>query len=188
MESTGSKSAQKSNQKQSNGNREKSKPNEKQGLRDLLVDELKHIYWGEKELTKALPKMIENATAEELIDALTGHMEATKEHVTRLEKVFSSINEKAEAIKCAAMEGLIKEAEGIMEETEEGMVRDAGIISAGQKVEHYEIATYSSLCSFAKTLEEDTVASLLQETLNEEKEADEKLSEIAESMQLEMAV
>ena len=91
-------------------------------------------------------------------------------------------------MKCASMEGLIKEAGGIMEETKEGTVRDAGIISAGQKVEHYEIATYSSLCSFAKTLGEDTVASLLQETLDEENEANEKLSEIAESMQLEMAV
>ena len=135
-----------------------------------------------------ISEMIENATAVELVDALTGHLEATKEHVTRLEKAFASINEKAEAVKCIAMEGLIKVAEGTMEATKEGMVRDAGIILAGQKVEHYEMATYSSLCSFAKTLEEDTMASLLQDTLDEEKEADEKLSEIAESMQLEMAV
>ena len=175
-----------SSKRQRDGN--KSNPDEKQGLRDLLIDELEHIYWGEKELTKAIPKMIENATSEELIDALTGHLKVTKEHVTRLEKAFSSLNEKAEAMKCASMEGLIKEAEGIMAETKEGTVRDAGIISAGQKVEHYEIATYSSLCSFAKTLGEDSVASLLQETLDEENEANEKLSEIAESMQLEMAV
>ena len=175
-----------SNKRQSNGN--ELNLDEKQGLRDLLLDEMKHIYWGEKELTKAIPKMIKNATAEELIDALTGHLEVTKEHVNRLEKAFSYLDEKAEAMKCSAMEGLIKEAEGIMEETKEGIVRDAGIISAGKKVEHYEIATYCSLCSFAKNLGEDAMASLLQETLDEEKEANEKLTEIAKSMQLEMAV
>ncbi len=152
-----------------------------QGLRDLFVDELKDIYWAEKALVKALPKMIKNASSEELITALKGHLEVTQKQVTRVEQVFEAIGEKAEAKKCEAMEGLIKEAEEIMESTEVGVVRDAGIISAGQKVEHYEIATYGTLCSFAKTLGEDKAASLLAETLSEEKEADEKLTEIAES-------
>jgi len=152
-----------------------------QGLRELFVDELKDIYWAEKALTKAIPKMIKNASSDELIDALTSHLAVTEEHITRLEEVFSSIEVKPQAKKCEAMEGLIKEAGEIMENTEKGMVRDAGIILAGQKVEHYEIATYGTLCTFAKTLGEEDAASLLQETLNEEKEADEKLSEIAES-------
>ncbi len=152
-----------------------------QGLRELFVDELKDIYWAEKALTKALPKMVKNATSQKLITALKGHLEVTLHQVERVEQVFKAIGEKAVAKKCEAMEGLIKEAGEIMESTKIGVVRDAGIISAGQKVEHYEIATYGTLCSFAKTLGEDKAASLLAETLNEEKEADETLSEIAES-------
>ena len=165
----------------SNGKAAKAKPDAAQGLRDLFVDELKDIYWAEKALTKAIPKMIKNATSGELAEALTGHLEETKNHVTRLEEVFSSIGEKAVAKKCEAMAGLTKEAGEIMEDTEMGVVRDAGIILAGQKVEHYEIATYGTLCAFAKTLGEDDAVALLLETLNEEKEADSKLSEIAES-------
>lgn len=158
------------------------------GLRDLFEDSLKDIYWAEKALTKALPKMAKNATSEELVMALTEHLSVTQTQVTRLEEVFAAIGVKAQAKKCAAMEGLIKEAEEIMESTEEGVVRDAGIISAGQKVEHYEIATYGTLCAFAKILNETEAAELLLETLNEEKEADVKLSEIAEtSINLEAA-
>jgi len=159
----------------------KAKYDAAKGLRDLLVDELKDIYWAEKALTKALPKMIKNSTAESLITALKGHLEVTIKQVSRLEQVFDELGEKAVAKKCEAMDGLIREAGEIMEATEVGVVRDAGIILAGQKVEHYEIATYGTLCSFAKTLGEQKVASLLEETLNEEKEADVKLSEIAES-------
>lgn len=165
----------------------KAKPDAAQGLRDLFVDELKDIYWAEKELTKAIPKMIKNATADELVEALTGHLEETKTHVTRLEEVFSSIGEKAVAKKCEAMAGLTKEAGEIMEDTEQGVVRDAGIILAGQKVEHYEIATYGTLASFARTLGEEEAASLLEETLNEEKDADEKLSEISDSINVDAA-
>lgn len=164
-----------------NSKPEKEKSDVAKGLRDLFVDELKDIYWAEKALTKAIPKMIKNASSEELKEALTGHLEVTVEQVKRLEEVFSSLDEKAQAKKCEAMAGLIKEADEIMKNTEKGMVRDAGIILAGQKVEHYEIATYGTLCSFAKTLGEEEAASLLEETLKEEKEADEKLSEIAES-------
>jgi ferritin-like metal-binding protein YciE len=179
MQTTVTKSAQKVMQKQAGNG--KAKSGVAQGLRDLFVDELKDIYWAEKALTKAIPKMIKNATDEELSEALTGHLEVTKNHVTRLEDVFAAIGEKAVAKKCEAMAGLVKEAEEIMESTKEGMVRDAGIISAGQKVEHYEIATYGTLCAFAKTLGEHDAAKMLQESLDEEKEADEKLSQIAES-------
>jgi len=180
MKNKATKSVKKPIQKQVKRNAKKAKPDVAQGLRDLFVDELKDIYWAEKALTKAIPKMIKNATSRELVDALTGHLEVTNDQVTRLEKVFYTIGEKAVAKKCEAMTGLIKEAEEIMKATEKGVVRDAGIILAGQKVEHYEIATYGTLSSFAKTLSEFNAASLLEETLNEEKEADEKLSEIAE--------
>ncbi len=165
----------------------KAKSDAAQGLRDLFVDELKDIYWAEKELTKAIPKMIKNASSEELVQALTGHLAETKNHVTRLENVFESIGEKAVAKKCEAMAGLTKEGGEIMEETEEGVVRDAGIILAGQKVEHYEIATYGTLASFARTLGEDEAASLLEATLNEEKAADKKLSEISDLINVDAA-
>lgn len=163
----------------------KAKSDAAQGLRDLFEDELKDIYWAEKALTKALPKMIKNATDTELVAALTQHLEITKEQVSRVEMVFKTLGVKAEAKKCQAMEGLIKEAEEIMESTESGVVRDAGIISAGQKVEHYEIASYGTLCSMARTLGEQEVASMLNETLNEEKEADSKLSKVASTINIE---
>src|SRR4051812_40861715 len=149
------------NKKQSSGRGVKAKSDAAQGLRDLFQDELKDIYWAEKALTKALPKMIKHATSSELATALKEHLAITEEQVTRLEQVFESIGTKAQAKKCQAMEGLIKEAEEIMESTEEGVVRDAGIISAGQKVEHYEIATYGTLSAFAKILGEDEAVSLL---------------------------
>ena len=152
-----------------------------QGLRSLFEDELKDIYWAEKALTKAIPKMIKNATSEELIDALEDHLEVTKGHVERCEQVFEILGKPARAKKWEAMEGLTKEAEEIMSSTEEGVVRDAGIISAAQKVEHYEIASYGTLCDFAKTLGENEIADLLTQTLNEEKEADQTLTSVAES-------
>jgi ferritin-like metal-binding protein YciE len=151
-------------------------------LNELFIGGLKDIYWAEKALTKALPKMIKNATSEELIEALTSHLGETEGQVTRLEEVFSSIDEKAVAKKCEAMAGLIKEAEEIMEECEDGGMRDAGIISAGQKVEHYEIATYGTLRAFAEILGHEKAAGLLQETLDEEKAADEKLTEVTPSV------
>jgi ferritin-like metal-binding protein YciE len=150
-----------------------------EGLRELFVDSLKDIYWAEKALTKALPKMAKNATTPNLVSAINDHLEVTKEQVTRLEDVFASIGEKAAAKKCDAMEGLIKEGDGVLEETEPGAVRDAGIIAASQKIEHYEIATYGTLTAFAKTLGEDEAAGLLEQTLNEEKEADVALTEAA---------
>lgn len=157
----------------------KAKSSAAEGLRELFVDSLKDIYWAEKALVKALPKMAKNATSQNLIDAINNHLTVTQGQVTRLEQVFASVGEKATAKKCDAMEGLIKEGEGIMEETEVGAVRDAGIIAASQKIEHYEIATYGTLAAFAKTLGEEEAVSLLVETLNEEKEADVTLTEAA---------
>ncbi len=164
-----------------NGKSATNDSNAEQGFRDLFEDELKDIYWAEKALTKAIPKMIKNTTTPDLAQALEDHLEETKGHVDRLEEAFQMLGKAARAKKCEAMDGLIKEAEEIMEDTPEGIVRDAGIISAGQKVEHYEIATYGTLCAFAKTLGEDEIATLLQQTLEEEKGADEKLTSIAES-------
>jgi len=150
-----------------------------EGLRELFVDELKDIIYAERLLVKSLPKMAKNATEPKLVSALEEHLAVTEGQVQRLEQVFELLGESARGKKCDAMEGLIKEAEGVMEETEEGPVRDAAIISAGQKVEHYEIASYGTLVAFAKTLGEDEVAGLLEQTLAEEKEADQVLTDAA---------
>ncbi len=148
-------------------------------LMQLFEDELKDIYWAEKALMKAIPKMIENASSLELIEALTNHLEQTSLHVDRLTEIFEFIGKKPEAKTCEAMVGLIKEATEIMESSEEGPMRDAGIISAAQKVEHYEMATYGTLRQFAETLGLDKSVTLLAATLQEEKAADEKLSAVA---------
>jgi len=150
-------------------------------LKEFFIDELKDIYWAEKHLLKALPKMAKAATAEELQNAFTDHLEATQNHVQRLEEVFSALGEKAQAKKCEAMEGLTKEADSIIEDTEAGTAtRDVGLILAAQKVEHYEIATYGGLAQLAQTLGIEEVVTLLVTTLNEEKEADSLLTNIAE--------
>jgi ferritin-like metal-binding protein YciE len=150
-------------------------------LMKLFEDGLKDIYWAEKALTKAIPKMIKNATSTELVAALKNHLEETKTHVERVEEVFGILEKRAVAKKCDAMEGLLTEGTHIMEECEQGAMRDAGIISAAQKVEHYEIASYGTLCSFAETLGMSDVAELLGQTLEEEKAADEKLTKVATS-------
>ena len=149
-------------------------------LKDLFEDELKDVYWAEKALVSALPKMFDNATDQKLKTAIKDHLDQTKQHVVRLEKVFESIGTKAEGKKCEAMAGILKEGEG-MEETEAGAVRDAGIIAAAQKAEHYEIATYGTLAAFAKTLNERTALDVLLKTLGEEKKADCLLSTIADT-------
>ncbi len=150
-------------------------------LMKLFEDELKDIYWAEKALTKAIPKMIKNATSTELIKALSNHLTETEEQVKRVEQVFEIMGKKATAKKCEAMTGLIKEAQEIMEACEKGAMRDAGIISAAQKVEHYEIASYGTLSQFAKTLGLNNAGKLLELTLKEEKSADEKLTQVAVS-------
>src|SRR5688572_32945574 len=150
-------------------------------LEKLFTDSLKDIYWAEKQLTKALPKMQKKATTDELKSAIEEHLAQTEEHVSRLEQVFEICGKKAQAKKCDAMEGLIEEGDTIINETEDNsMTRDAGLIMAAQKVEHYEIATYGSLVQFAKTLGMNDAAELLHKTLDEEKHTDEKLTEIAE--------
>ncbi|HTK19854.1 MAG TPA: ferritin-like domain-containing protein [Mucilaginibacter sp.] len=151
-------------------------------LNELFIDELKDIYWAEKHLTTALPKMAKAATTDELRSAIQNHLAETENHVSRLEQVFQSIGEKAVAKKCEAMAGLIKEGDEIVSETEKGSItRDAGIISAGQKIEHYEIASYGTLRTLAGVLGYDEAAELLEATLQEEKNADSKLTEVAES-------
>ncbi len=179
----GSKSNHSSKKSSSNGTAENgnSTSMESSQLMKLFEDELKDIYWAEKALIKAIPKMIKNATSEELIDALENHLTETKEQVSRLEQVFESIGKKPVSKKCEAMAGLIKEAGEIMDECEEGAMCDAGIISAAQKVEHYEIATYGTLRQFAQTLGLWESVKLLESTLDEEKAADEKLTEVAMS-------
>ncbi|MBO9563850.1 MAG: ferritin-like domain-containing protein [Niastella sp.] len=150
-------------------------------LEKFFIDSLKDIYWAEKALTKALPKMQKKATTEELQQAIEMHIDQTKEQVARLEQVFELLGKKAQAKKCEAMEGLIKEGESIVEETEDGsMTRDVGIIMAAQKVEHYEIATYGSLVQLATTMGNQEVADILSETLEEEKQTDLDLTAIAE--------
>lgn len=151
-------------------------------LETFFHDALKDIYWAEKALTKALPKMMKKSTTEELRSAFEEHLAQTEGHISRLEEVFEILGQKAQAKKCEAMDGLIKEAASIMEETENGtMTRDAAIIMAAQKVEHYEIATYGSLVQFAHTLGEDKAAEILEQTLEEEKQTDENLTSIAEN-------
>ena len=151
------------------------------GLRELFIAELKDIYWAEKAIVKSLPKMIKNASATELKEALQNHLSETEQQVSRVEEVFEAIEEKAQAKKCEAMAGLLKEAEEIIKDTASGVVRDAGIISAAQKVEHYEIASYGTLRAFAKTLALNDAVALLESILEEEKNADSKLTEIAEA-------
>lgn len=148
-------------------------------LEKLFEDELRDIYWAEKALTKALPKMAKNASSPELVEAIETHLAETEEQVSRVEQVFDLLGKKPTAKKCEAMEGLIKEAEEFMEESDEGVMRDAAIISAAQKVEHYEIASYGTLRAFAETLGLTDIVALLEETLEEEKNADEKLTEVA---------
>ena len=151
-------------------------------LQDFFIDELKDIYWAEKHLVKVLPKMEKAATTRELKDAISEHLEVTKTHVSRLEDVFELMNKTPQAKKCEAMAGITKEGDDIVSETEDGSVtRDVGIILAAQKVEHYEIATYGGLTQLAKTLNLNKVADILHKTLEEEKETDKKLTQIAEN-------
>jgi ferritin-like metal-binding protein YciE len=151
-------------------------------LNELFIDELKDIYWAEKHLTTALPKMAKATTTDELRTAIENHLSETENHVRRLEHVFDIIGERAVTKKCEAMVGLIKEGEEIVLETEKGSnTRDAGIISAGQKIEHYEIATYGTLKTMASVLGYNEAAEILNVTLQEEKKANDMLTQIAEN-------
>ncbi len=148
-------------------------------LEDLFLMTLKDIYHGEKQIVSALPKMAKAAESDELKDALQHHLEETKGQVQRLEQVFQMLGKPAKAEKCEAIEGLIEEGEEVMSDAETGPVADAGIIAAGQAIEHYEIARYGTLVAWAKELGMKDAAKLLDETLEQEKMADQKLSKIA---------
>ncbi len=151
-------------------------------LEKLFVDMLKDMLWAENHLVTALQKMQQKATTTALQDAFEDHLFATKKHAARLEKVFGMMGKEAEEKKCDAMEGLTKEADAIINETEDGsMTRDAALIIAAQKVEHYEIATYGSLVQLARTMDREDVARLLEKTLWDEEDTDQLLTDIAES-------
>ena len=150
-------------------------------LEEYFVDALKDIYWAEKALTKALPRMSKAATSKELKKAFDQHLEVTKKHVGRLEKIFQQMGKKAQSKKCEAMQGLIEESESIISETKnDTFTRDAALIISAQKVEHYEIAAYGGLAQLARTMNKKGIASTLGATLNEEKKTDELLTKIAE--------
>jgi ferritin-like metal-binding protein YciE len=151
-------------------------------LEKLYISELRDLYSAENQLLKALPKMAKGASSPELKDAFEKHLEQTKGHVQRLEQLFEQLDESPQGKTCQAMKGLIKEGSEILKEEGEDSVLDAGIIVAAQKVEHYEIAGYGSVCTFAELLGKDEAAELLQSTLDEESETNEILTELAESI------
>ncbi len=153
-------------------------------LKELYIDELRDIYSAENQLVKALPKLAKAATSEELSAAFEGHLEQTRGHVERLEQIFESLEESPKGKKCAGMEGLVKEGSEMIDEFD-GEVLDAGLISAAQRVEHYEIAAYGTVAAFAELLGESEHQSLLDETLQEEKETDEKLTELSREINVE---
>jgi ferritin-like metal-binding protein YciE len=167
----------------SNGaNGAQGKQNQPSLLEKFFTDSLKDIYYAEQQLVKALPELQKAATTEELEDAFANHLKQTERQVKRLEKVFQSIGKNAEGRKCEAMDGLLKEARTIISETKEGsMTRDAALIIAAQKVEHYEIASYGGLVQLAITMGLHRVAEILEKTLNEEEETDLLLTEVAET-------
>lgn len=150
-------------------------------LDDLLVHELKDIYYAEQQLVKALPKMAKKASSPELKNALEEHLEETEGHVDRLEKIFDLLEQPAKGVKCQAMLGIIDEGEDLLKEKADPETLDAGIIMSAQKVEHYEICAYGSMASWAATLGRQDVKMLLGQTLNEEERADKKLSELAKA-------
>ena len=150
-------------------------------LHDLMIHQLRDIYSAEKQLVQALPKMAKNATSSELQDALRSHLQETEEHVARLEQAFEMLGVTGRGMKCKGMEGLIEEGQELFEEEIEPEALDAGIIAAAQRIEHYEIAAYGTVCEYARSMEHDELLSLLDSTLAEEKQADEKLTSLAES-------
>ena len=156
-----------------------------QELKKLYIDELKDLYNAENQLVKALPKLARAAASNELRQGFEEHLEQTKSHVQRLERIFETLDENPKGKKCKGMEGLIEEGSEVMEEDYEGNLLDAALIGAAQRVEHYEIAGYGTVCSFAEILGETDHVSLLSETLEEEKETDEKLTELAKQINAE---
>jgi ferritin-like metal-binding protein YciE len=173
------------NKKSTATGRNKSAAGSKAGdskLEEFFHDEIKDIYWAEKKLVQTLPKMAKAATSNKLKNAFTEHLGQTKEHVARLEHVFELLGHKPQAKKCDAMKGITEEGASIIEDTEDGTsTRDVALILAGQKAEHYEIATYGGLAQIARTLGHQDVAKILETTLKEEKETDQTLTQLAET-------
>ncbi|MBX6316603.1 MAG: ferritin-like domain-containing protein [Isosphaeraceae bacterium] len=152
-----------------------------ESLKELFVEELRDLYHAEQQILKALPKMADAASHQELKSAFQQHLEQTKGHVERLETIFEKLGQSPKGKTCKGMEGLIREGEEMIKEDAEPEVRDAALISAAQRVEHYEIAGYGTVRTYAQLLQNDEVARLLQQTLNEEGETDKKLTRLAES-------
>ena len=151
-------------------------------LKEFFLDQLKDIYWAEQKLVKTLPKLAEAAHSDELRDAFESHLTETQNHVSRVEQVFSLLGEDAKAVECPALKGIVEEGEEIIDETDDDTAqRDVGLIFAGQKAEHYEIATYGALVQLAHDMGQTEIADLLKQTLEEEKKADNKLTELATS-------
>jgi ferritin-like metal-binding protein YciE len=157
-------------------------------MHDLLLEQLRDLHSAEEQLVKALPKLVDKITNPTLREAVNAHYGETQGHVTRLERIFSGLDEKASGEKCKGMNGLIDECEHVADEHGSDYVRDAGIIASAQRVEHYEIAAYGCAITFAKLLGHQDIVTLLEETLAEEKAADEKLSAIAEEEVNQQAV
>jgi ferritin-like metal-binding protein YciE len=158
------------------------KPN---SLRELYVEQLKDLYDAEHQITKALPKMIDAAQTAELKDALTEHLDATKEQVHRLEQIFKNLGEKPKAEKCKGMQGILEEGNDLVTEIKDDNVRDAAIIASAQRVEHYEIAGYGTARTYAELLDQPDAEELLRQTLNEEEEVDQVLTSLAEDINRE---
>jgi ferritin-like metal-binding protein YciE len=157
----------------------------KEALKNLYIEELRDLYDAENRLVKALPKLAKTAESEELRAGFEEHLEQTKGHVDRLRQIFESLDERPGGKKCAAMIGLIQEGQDILDEDFEDGVKDTALISAARRVEHYEIAAYGCVKTWAGLLGETQAQSLLEQTLNEEKEADEKLTELSSGINLE---
>lgn len=150
-------------------------------LQELLIEELRDVYSAEQQLLKALPRMAKAAQSERLKEVFERHLEETEQQVERLERAFEVLGETPKAKKCKAMEGLIEEGKEMMEAHKESAMADAALIAAAQKIEHYEIATYGTICTWCDLMGLDEASDLLKETLDEEKTADETLTEVAES-------
>jgi ferritin-like metal-binding protein YciE len=157
-----------------------------ESLRDLYVEQLQDLYNAEQQLIKALPKMAKAASSEELKAAFEDHLGQTRQHAQRIETIFEQMGEKAKGKKCKAMEGLVEEGGQVIKEDMDEGIKDAALIAAAQRVEHYEIAGYGCVRAYATRLREDDAATLLSQTLREEKEADEALNEIAEALNIEV--
>jgi ferritin-like metal-binding protein YciE len=156
-----------------------------ESIEDLFLDELKDLYSAEKQITKALPKLVKAASTEELSAAFDSHLQETKGHVERLEEIFQKLGKRGAGKTCEGMKGVLEEGSEVVQEIEKGPIRDAGLIAAAQRVEHYEIAGYGSVRAFAQLLGKTDIVDLLEQTLHEEKAADEKLTKISESVNQE---